>query len=114
MLRRGQKVIVPVNAIHSDPDIYPESDKFDPDRFTKENIATRHPYAWIPFAAGPRHCIGIRYAMHQVKMAIVTLLHEYQVKPGIGTKAKIEFKLNRQTLEPLENISLHLEVLQKG
>lgn len=114
VLRRGQKIFVPVNAIHSDPQIYPDSDKFEPERFTKENIAARHPYAWIPFGAGPRHCIGIRYAMQQEKIGIVTLLHKFRVRPGKRTKAKMEFKLNRQILEPLENISLHLEILQNG
>lgn len=111
VLRKGQKMIIPIYAIHRDPDIYPEPDTFDPQRFTKEATAARHPYAWIPFASGPRHCIGARYANYTMKMALATILNGFRVRPVERTQRRMEFKLNRQILEPLENIWLQLEVL---
>ncbi|CAG5123574.1 unnamed protein product [Candidula unifasciata] len=67
-------VTTPAYAIHHDPDIWPEPNKFQPERFSPENKESRHPYAFMPFGNGPRNCIGMRLAMVELRVALAYVL----------------------------------------
>lgn len=56
---QGTLIWIPVFAIHRDPDIYPNPDLFDPERFNEDAVAARHPMHYLPFGDGPRNCIGM-------------------------------------------------------
>lgn len=51
-------VLIPVWAIHRDPEIYPHPEEFDPERFNDENEKHRHSMNYLPFGDGPHNCIG--------------------------------------------------------
>lgn len=54
----GVMVIIHLRDLHKDPAQFPNPDRFDPENFLPERSAKRHPFAFIPFSAGPRNCLG--------------------------------------------------------
>jgi cytochrome P450 len=58
---------------------------FNPENFTEENKKNRHPYAFLSFGHGPRNCIGMRFALLQVKTAIVRTVTEFKIVPSSKT-----------------------------
>jgi cytochrome P450 family 6 len=70
ILKKGMTMLASIYAIHHDPEIYPDPEVFDPDRFSHENMAKRHPLSFIPFGEGPRNCIGMRYYQSKLKTSL--------------------------------------------
>ncbi|XP_012935676.1 cytochrome P450 3A41-like [Aplysia californica] len=103
----GMNVSVPVCAIHHDADLWPEPEKFDPERFTPENKAGRHPYAFLPFGQGPRNCIGMRLALLEVKVALAAMLQT--LTPVPCEKTVYPFTKDRFQIKAVEGLWIKFE-----
>ncbi|XP_062142777.1 probable cytochrome P450 6a14 [Drosophila sulfurigaster albostrigata] len=109
VLKRGTKVYIPVNAIHNDPEIYPEPHKFMPERFAPEACQQRHPMAFLGFGDGPRNCIGMRFARMQVKMGLITLLNRFQFSPAPGEPTEVEIINHDIVRRPQNGVKLFVK-----
>nr|XP_054761059.1 cytochrome P450 3A8-like [Lytechinus pictus] len=93
VIEKGTQVFIPIYTIHHDPDYWPQPKKFIPERFTKEARAQQHPFAWQPFGAGPRNCIGMRFALMETKMAVVRVLQNFRFETCTQTEVPPKFNI---------------------
>lgn len=89
---RGADVTISPVVVHRDPEYWPNPDKFEPERFTKENNEKRSPYVFLPFGVGPRHCIGMRLALLEAKLAIVAILQKFRFETTPDTEIPPKIK----------------------
>ncbi|KAF8797236.1 Cytochrome P450 4V2 like protein [Argiope bruennichi] len=74
---KGSSCMVLNYYLHRDETIFPDPEKFDPDRFLPENAADIPEYGFLPFSAGPRNCIGKVFAMQEMKTILSYILRRF-------------------------------------
>ncbi|KAI4492983.1 hypothetical protein M0802_009820 [Mischocyttarus mexicanus] len=106
-LPAGCTVVIGTFKTHRLPTIYPNPNEFNPDNFLPENTVNRHYYAFIPFSAGPRSCVGRKYAMLKLKILLSTILRNFRVVSDIKEK---DFRLQADIiLKRAEGFPIRLE-----
>lgn len=110
-LPKGTLVMIPIYAIHNDPEFFPDASTFDPDRFLPSEVHRRHPMAYLPFGAGPRHCIGLRFGIMQVKIGIALMLSKFEFSRSARTVWPLEFQPAKNILTSKDVICLSIKPL---
>ena len=77
-----QGVAVNIWALHRRPDFFPDPERFDPDRFSTENEKKLPRHAYLPFATGPRVCIGNHFALMEGQILLAHLVQRVDFQPA--------------------------------
>lgn len=104
----GMEVIIPTYAVHRDPEAWPNPEKFDPERFRAETEDDRHAYQFLPFGAGPRNCIAMRFALMEIKIALVKILMRYKFVQSPETQVPLALHTGVM-LSPRNGVFLRVE-----
>lgn len=81
---KGMIVLIAPYTLHRREEYFPDPEKFDPERFTPEREKHLPRYAYLPFGAGPRICIGLHFAMMEGHLLLATLAQRvsFSLVPG--------------------------------
>ncbi len=78
-VKKGQPLFILQPKLHRDPEVFPDPERFDPDRFTAENEAARPAAAWLPFGAGQRACIGRHFSFYEAQLLMGMILQRFEL-----------------------------------
>ncbi|CAH0775852.1 unnamed protein product [Bemisia tabaci] len=109
VLEKGINLMISTMSLHHDPKYFPEPEKFDPERFSEENVNKIIPGTYLPFGDGPRFCIAMRLALMDVKTMIITLVSDYTLHTCPKTVKRIEIDRHLFTLAPKGQVRLRLK-----
>ncbi|CDW57542.1 protein CYP 25A3 [Trichuris trichiura] len=119
----GVQVLFPTFTIQRDEDVWMDAEEFKPERLAfafshtlaficfhsfLQDQSNHHPMAWLPFGAGPRNCIGKRFAEIQFKITMIHLLRNYNLSLCKSSQDPIRTKSNGATIKPSEGVVLQI------
>ena len=103
---KGTEIAILPWVLHRHRTLWDDPDRFDPERFSGQNSATRPRFVYLPFGGGPRICIGAQLALTEVSLLVATLAQRYRLR--LVPRRDIVL-LHRVTLRPRDGIRMRLE-----
>jgi len=103
----GSVVVLSPWITHRHPGLWEEPERFDPERFTPERSARRPRFAYLPFAAGPRQCIGSGFAMTEAQLVLATLAQRFRFEPADDREVVPEALV---TLRPRDGLPMRIRL----
>ena len=80
-----------VLSVHYNPDIWgADAEEFNPLRFSSE--IRRHPASYMPFGLGPRNCVGMRFALLEIKLTLAKILVKYDILPASNLPKTLKYQ----------------------
>lgn len=101
---KGTAIVIPVLALHHDPNYYPEPDRFLPERFIGTKNTNEKPY--LPFGDGPRICIGLRLSKIVTKIAVIMMLQKYSFSLANESEQQLRLSPRATILISMNGIQL--------
>ncbi|EAT39035.1 AAEL009122-PA [Aedes aegypti] len=109
---KGMSVMIPVYAIHHDPEFWPSPELYDPDRFAPEECVSRNPLTFIPFGEGPRMCVAARLGVLQTKIGLATLLMNFRFSRCKNSTEPLQYSPKHFILTPVGGLKMRVEKIQ--
>lgn len=103
----GVDVFMPPYVLHRDPLLWPDPEKFDPNRFSAKNKEAQAACTYMPFGMGPRQCIGFRFALLEMKTAMFRVLSKVKFQTAGDTVSQLNFR-SVLIMQPRDPISLEI------
>jgi cytochrome P450 len=103
---RGSICILSPYVTHRHPRLWPDPERFDPDRFLPEAVASRPRFAYFPFGGGTRTCIGDRFATMEGVLLLASIAQRWRLRLSAGQQVAIEPLI---TLRAREGIKMRVE-----
>ncbi|GFT13412.1 cytochrome P450 3A28 [Nephila pilipes] len=92
VLEKGMRVTIPIYPMHYDPENFEDPETFNPNRFMDPSEMKHPQYAYLPFGAGPRNCLGMRLALLELKVCVTNILRHFRFRRDTKTKVPLEYK----------------------
>ena len=102
----GALITISPYVTHRNPNLWPEPERFDPERFAPGANARRHRFAYLPFGGGPRICIGNNFAMAEAQVILAAIAQRYRIRLAAGREVT---PIGKITLRPRDGVWVTLE-----